>query len=308
MVRGLNRLIVQHSLTFTMALCWPGSAHAFDNYNFTANTQLLSSQYRDALSKESLSTQGLSLAADHLDRWQLSLGYNRTTVEFSEGINPTNQRELVAKWRHTFFKNAPGGKLNNQVSLYRIDNDDPTGNTDNVNALHWRLSHLNASSDLYLDTAFSFSSYPQDLTVWQWSPTVGLSLPWFSAQWFQLRFYAITPSEATLAQNYTRTTAFDVQWTRWLSPSSNWLWPHSIQLGLLGGTRMYAVDDDATSVYNNSAAQTGSLTVTVSWQLTDHTQLILNGGQANYTEDDTTTNTKNDFNSRHLYLNLSHSW
>jgi len=308
MIKIVKKLIVQYSKFFTMTLLLTTtSAYASDNYYFTSTLQNLNSSYDIASAKESLNGQGVLLSINYLEQWGISAGFNHTAVNFRSEATDVSQKEWFASLHTTFFKNSPGGQVTGQLNFYQIDNNDPTGNSDNVQTIGIQVSHLNADSSLYLGSGLSQSSYPQDLEVWQWTPTIGFSLP-LAAQWLRLRGYLIKPNKAYLAQSSPLTFALDSQWTYWFNPHETLFSPTYIQLAALLGKRIYTVDNDAYTVYNHTALQTGGMTLTLAWQLTENTLLLINGGQSNYTEETQTDSQTSDATSHHLYLSLSKSW
>ena len=149
---------------------------------------------------------------------------------------------------------------------------------------------------------YAYSTYANNLKVHQWTPTLGFALN-NAADWVQLRGYLIQPNHAARAQNKNSTTALDAKWMHWFAPATIMV-PEKVIIGGLIGERIYAVDHDATTVYNLSDVQRGSVSLGVQWATVEHTSLMLMLGNERYLNN----LTGNRYNNRFAHLNISTRW
>jgi hypothetical protein len=112
-------------------------------------------------------------------------------------------------------------------------------------------------------------------------------------------------SNPLLAQNKKSTAAAEVKWSHWFAPG-NVLALHKMQVGLLAGERVFAVDGDAAAVYNLADVQRGSATLGLTWKTSDNSHIMLLGGQERYLYSNGTI--ANNYISRFGYVDASVQW
>ena len=258
-------------------------------------------KYSGSINRKSLLSAGAIISADYLEKGGFSLGGNYTKLTFNAGSN-LNQQSVYGSIHYNVYLDALPGPLTLRLDGHGINNNDTTGNTDNVKVIAPQISFLNYSKTFYIDLGYARSSYKNNLTVDQWTPTLGMGFN-DGADWLQVRGYFIKPSNKLRAQNVSRTSAADVKWTHWLAPDA-WLGLEKVQLAGLLGDRIYAVDGDAAGVYNLADIQKGSVSLALQWKLSQSLHLMLAGGNERYLD-----NTINDsYNNRYAYIDISTQW
>jgi len=258
-------------------------------------------KYSGSIKRKSLLSAGAIISADYLEKGGFSLGGNYTKLTFNAGSN-LNQQSVYGSIHYNVYLDALPGPLTLRLDGHGINNNDTTGNTDNVKVIAPQISFLNYSKTFYIDLGYARSSYKNNLTVDQWTPTLGMGFN-DGADWLQVRGYFIKPSNKLRAQNVSRTSAADVKLTHWLAPDA-WLGLEKVQLAGLFGDRIYAVDGDAAAVYNLADVQKGSVSLALQWKLSQSLHLMLAAGNERYLD-----NTINDsYNNRYAYINLSTQW
>ncbi len=271
------------------------------DWQVKADTQGSYGKYSGSIKRKSLLSVGAIVSADYLEQGGFSLGGNYTKLTFNAG-STLNQQSVYGSIHYNVYLDALSGPLTLRVDGHGINNNDATGNTDNVNVIAPQISFLNYSKTFYIDLGYARSSYKNNLTVDQWTPTLGMGFN-DGADWLQVRGYFIKPSNKLRAQNVSRTSAADVKWMHWLAPDA-WLGLEKVQLAGLFGDRIYAVDGDAAAVYNLADVQKGSLSLALQWRLSQSLHLMLAGGNEQYLD-----KTINDsYNNRYAYIDLSTQW
>ncbi len=271
------------------------------DWEVKTDIQGLYGNYSGSLQRSSLSSGGLILSADYLDKGGFSLAANYTRLTFKVG-NSINQQGYFANARYKLYFDALPGPLTLMMNGHFINNNDITGNTDNVKVVAPQISFLNYAKTFYIDFGYAHSVYQNNLSVEQFTPTLGFGLNQ-GADWFQARGWFIKPSNRQRAQNKSSTSATDVKWTHWFAPGS---WHHleKMQLNGLFGERIYAVDNDAAAVYNIADIQRGSLSLALQWRITESLHLMLIGGNERYLNN----TIGNSYNNRFAYIDISKSW
>ncbi len=271
------------------------------DWQVKSDTQGSYGKYSGSIKRKSLVNVGVIISADYLEKGGFSLGGNYTKLTFNAG-STLNQQSIYGSLRYNIYLDAFPGPLTLRVDGHGINNNDATGNTDNVKVIAPQISFLNYSKTFYIDLGYARSSYKNNLKVDQWTPTLGVGFN-EGADWLQVRGYFIKPSNKLRAQNVSRTAAVDVKWTHWLAPDA-WLGLEQVQLAGLFGERIYAVDGDAAAVYNLADVQKGSLSFALQWKLSQSLHLMLVGGNERYLD-----KTINDsYNNRYAYIDFSTQW
>ncbi len=272
------------------------------DWTLKTDIQAIYGSYSGSLSRKSLTGGGLILNADYLDLGGFSLGANYAQLAFRNVTNDIKQQSYYGSLHYNAYLDAIPGPLTLRLDGHGINNNDASGNTDNVRVIAPQISFLNYDKSFYADLGYAYSTYQNNLKVHQFTPTLGFGFNAL-ADWIRIRGYFIDPSNALRAQNKNSTTAVEAKWTHWFDPGS-WHKLDNMQIAGLVGERIYAVDNDAAAVYNLTDIQRGSVSVALQWKLTEQLSLMLVGGNERYLN-----NTVSDaYSNRYGYLNLSTQW
>jgi len=277
------------------------SLAAEGDWSVKTDVQALYGNYSGSLSRSSLSSGGLIVSSDYLDKGGFSVAANYTRLAFKTGNN-INQQGYYANVRYNLNFDALPGSVTLRLDGHLVNNNDITGNTDNVKVVAPQISFINYAKTFYVDFGYARSSYQNNLNVDQFTPTLGFGFNG-GADWLQARGFFIKPSNRLRAQNKSSTAAVDVKWSHWFAPGS---WHHleKMQLGGLFGERIYAVDNDAAAVYNLADIQRGSLSLALQWRLTESLHMMLMAGNERYRNN----TIGNNYNNRFAYIDISKSW
>jgi hypothetical protein len=277
-------------------------AQAGDEWDVKVDLQGSYGDYAKSTEREDLWSAGLIVTADYLDNVGFTVGYNKTEVNYTPGTPKLTQDALFASVRFHDTPDLLPGRLTYRLDGHLIENDDPTGNTDEGRILAPQIAYLAFDKSLYLDLGYAHSSYAGDLTLTQWTPTLGIGLNQGN-DWLQLRGYLIHSSNASRTQGKEDTSAVEAKLTHYFGSDAP-LGIDRLQATLLGGQRMYAVDGDAGAVYNLADIQKGSLSLGGAWDLDDSWSVLLVGGLEKYENQDIS----DEYDNRYLYFDVNRKW
>jgi hypothetical protein len=252
-------------------------------WKITTAPQLLYSTFSGSTTRESLVGGGVSVDAQHFERWGLSLGVSSSQLSYKGGSNALNQTEGSLSGRVHLTPDLLSGQLTLRTDILRADNNDATNETNGVNVIAPQISYLNYGKTFYVDLGYARSRYGDSnegngsLTVAQWTPTIGFGFN-EGGDWLQLRAYNISPSNPDRSQSQSRTSAGELKWTHYFHAEG--LIPEQLQVGTLFGKRIYAVD--GRNIYNLAHTQQGGASLGAQWPLAQDSHLLVQAGQTRY--------------------------
>ncbi|MBF0193720.1 MAG: hypothetical protein HQL71_04140 [Magnetococcales bacterium] len=258
--------------------------------------------YSGSSLRDKFYSAGITFGGEYLEQHGFSVGYTNSTVKFNSGVETIKQNEYFLSGHRNFNSDGVPGTIDIRLNGHYISNNDSTGDSDKVAVVAPLVSYLSYKKSLYADLGYAHSSYQNDLSVSQFSPTIGLGFS-NSANWIQLRGYFISLSNAARAQGKSSTAAAQLKFTHWFSPDN------ALNLNTLGltgmlGERIYAVDFDSQAVYNLADVQKGSVAVYLNWKFPGSTYLLFHAGYDRY--ENLTINEK--YSSSAAVLSLSKEW
>ena len=198
--------------------------------------------------------------------------------------------------------------------------------SDNFYVISTLVSYLNNSKTFYLDLGLALSSYQSDSTdlnidiahpnrnnlstssaaddirVTQWTPTMGWGFH-NAMDWVQVRPYFLRYSSSNRVAYRKSSAAVQLQWLHWFSYDAL-LGLNRVNLSLVGGQRIYAVDNDSYSLYNTPDLQRTSLSLGAKWKLDEDSSIDLHAGMETYL--DLVDN--EDYKSQFVFVQLSQNW
>lgn len=283
------------------------NANAGDNWYVSATVSAMPGQYSGSVERDNLFSSSLILNADYLDSFSFAVAYNNTRINFKDAGSGTftiNQNSFAGRLQYHFYADSLGGKISTQLVAHTISNNDATKLTDEVTVLAPKIAYMNYARDLYLDVEYVQSDYPNNnnLKMQQFTPSIGFGFNQKS-DWLRLKAYLIKSSDKALSQGEESLTSVDIKWSHWLAPGAA-LGLDSFFIDVLAGKRIFAVDNDAFTVYNLADVQQGSVLLGFGWQPGEDFNVTLITGVEKY-KNKTVDNT---YNQQYLYISLSKSW
>ena len=255
-------------------------AFAKGSWNYRFDLQGEGGAYGNSRFRDSIASAGVFIRADHA-KGGVTLGYNRTLINFKLGIGEIDQEDWFVSGRLHYKSELLKGVFSTRLDFYRIDNNDPGNFSDDVNVIAPQVSWLNQNQTLYLDLGYARSMYQHDLKVNQYTPTVGFAFN-NNYEWIQLRGYFIQFSNSLRSQGKSETIAIEAKWTHYFGQDRPLGLLESIKIGVLAGERVFAVDGDAADVFNLSNTQKGTVSLTTQWAVTENQKLLLGVSLSRY--------------------------
>lgn len=269
---------------------------------FSGSLTGVTGSYHGSVLRDDFHSGGFVVSADYLEKFGLTFGYTRSIVNFKNNISATKQNEFLLTGRVNLNPEDVEGTIGLRLDGHYTDNNDTSGNTDEVWAIAPIISIVPFDRSSYFDLGYAYSSYQNDLYVHQFTPTAGMAFNQ-KADWVQIRGYFINPSNANRAQGKKHTTAAQVKWTHWFAPE-NFLKLDNLGLSGMVGERVYAVDHDNLSLYNLADVQKGSVALDMNWKVSEQTSLLLHAGYDAYEN----VSINDDYSASAVVLSLSKSW
>jgi len=292
--------------TLILATALTTQSNAGERWYTSATISTLSAVYSSSEQRNSQRSNSLLLTSDYLDRFGAALFYNASTIDFKaiNGIDSDiNQTTVAGRLHYRFFSDLLHGSLTPQITLHSISNDDATKLSDGITAIATKLTYINNRRTRSLDFEYTLSRYPNnsDLEIGQWSASAGLPLG--RRSWLTITPTLIQSSNSDLTQGEARFNSIKLDWLHWFGPDAV-LGLRQISVSLMGGERMYAVDNASFSVYNLADRQEGSLQLGAIWRPIHALDIATLLGSERY--NNTTIN--NQYSQNYLYLSLTKHW
>ena len=267
----------------------------------------MAGNYSGSVERNDLISGSIWLNAEYLDNFSFALAYNNFRINFKDtgfGSFQINQNAFAGRLQYHFFSDSMGGRITAQLVAHKISNNDATTLTDNVSVISPKIAYLNFSKDLYLDLEYVKSDYPNNgnLSIHQITPSIGFGFNQ-NSDWLRFKVYFINSSDKNLSQGEESLTSVDIKWTHWLSPGAI-LGINNFFIDVLAGKRIYAVDNDAFSVYNLADVQQGSALLGIGWRPGDDLDITAIAGVENY--ENKAINNK--YSQPYVYISLTQHW
>jgi hypothetical protein len=287
----------------------PNFVFAGEEWDTKLDIQTSYGSYSNSEQRKDKWSTGLYITADYLDTIGFTVGYNRTGINYQQGINSLEQNAYYVSIKKYFTPDILPGKFTFRIDGHYIDNNDPTNNSDEGKIIAPQISYLAFDKSHYFDLGFAYSNYadmPQfnigSLNIYQWTPTFGFGFNQ-NYDWLQLRGYFIHSSNSLRTHGLNGTIAVEGKLIHYFKPDA-FSSIDRLQLILLVGQRTYAVDSDTGSVYNLSDIQKGSVSFEGTWELTKNWSLTLNSGVEQFEN----KNSNDKYYHPYGFLNISKTW
>ena len=272
-----------------------------DAWSFNATPSLTQGSYSGSVQRDKLSDIGVMISGDYLDQGGVTAGYSKTRVSMKNAATIDQDNFLLSGRKHIYLDSG-SGRLTLRLDGYRLNNNDVTGATNGVSVIAPQVGWLSNDRTLYADIGYANSSYPNQPTIRQYTPTMGFGFN-SNADWIQMRGYLISGLNPASTGGKSNTSDLDMKWTHYFAPGSE-LVPASLSLGVAAGQKMYAVDMDAQSVANLADLSKGAATLGLTWNINKSTKLFVLAGQSRFSN----VTLPNDYKLNVGYASLSIDW
>lgn len=300
-------------------------ARANNSWDTKSTVQGYLQTYSGSDERQSTYNGAVYISADYLEFANISAGYNYTFVDF-DGNAELGEHLFYVSGRHGFYLDALAGKLTTRIDVY-LGQDTlsyqvgsapshrghrlvSTGgsstvedNTD-ITIYQPQVTYINYAKTFYADIGYAHSEYDNDTTIKvdQITPTVGFG--WNdNYDWLQIRGYFITVDNAETAYDDDQFDSVETTYTHWFADKGG-AQLELIRFSLLAGERVLAVDPDAAVVYSTADKQTGAVTASIQWKLSQNSKIL---ALMSYGQNE--NNAINDkYDSFLFYINLQQHW
>lgn len=257
---------------------------------------------------------------------------------------PSDMQEIIgyiSSARHQYLDKYPGKlsvRLDGYLGIDRYSGLSVTSsggmssNTRNITisdqffVISTMVSYLNNDKSFYWDLGAAYSQFSagdkdqnidivnpkkntltnpssaEDIHVTQWTPTIAFGLN-NGMDWIQLRAYSILFSSSDRVAYKKSSSAMEAKWIHWFSYDA-FLGLNSVNLTILAGERIYAVDNDSYSLYNTSDMQKNSLSLGAKWKYGEDKAFYLHLGSEQYEDLGENSN----YTSNYVFAQISKKW
>lgn len=134
-------------------------AFAFDKWTVSLTPQAMSGSYSSSPVRDRMTSEGLLLNLQYLERSAVLLGYFPLQLHYKNGIPELNQQTDYISLRSFQTPDSLGGWLTLRLDGYRVNNNDPIHETDDVNVVEPLISYINYAKTYYMDLGYAQSWY-----------------------------------------------------------------------------------------------------------------------------------------------------
>ena len=247
---------------------------------------------------------GYMISGHYLDSGSLSVGIDHTSVNLGNNADVDEELFFLSGEYHLYPDYLPGkltlrfdayfGKDRLEYSLSspppstpgpspgpgpgfgkikttRAATDTVTESID-INSYYLHSAFINYKKTYYTDIGYAYSEYnaTSDTIAHQITPSVGMS--WNNSyDWLLWRAYIIKLDEDTPAYGKDRFESIEVKYSHWF-PDEPETSIELIELTLMSGERVLAVDPTTTTIYSITDKQKTSLSGGIQWKLSKNTK------------------------------------
>jgi len=229
------------------------SAQAEERWFISATANGSAAKYSDSKLRDNSITGSAWLNIGYLDYYDLTVAYNNLNINYKDigtGEFAVNQQAVAGRFKLYSYNDTLGGRITTQLTAHRLTNDAPTTIADDVLIFAPKLAYLSYSKSFYLDLEYVWSSYSNsnNLIIQQLSPSIGFGFNQ-NNDWLEFKAYQTISSDKIRSQGEDSLTAASIKWQHWFNPGPV-LGIHHFTIDVLGGQRMFAVDNESFTVYN----------------------------------------------------------
>ena len=283
-------LVIIKSLFSTLLLIgFSTSAHSAGDVTPSIGYQAINGSYSEESVKKSIQSNGLVFYVDILDDIRFTSINTNTEIKFDDPVDNIDQTSRFTSIAYNLYSDY--AKINLRTDYHYIDNDDISGATDDVSINSYQTSILPYDNSYYAEIGFSKSKYPYTGNLVYSTPlnikqiNVSYATNVSGSDWLTLKAYRINSSDKARSHDKDSYNALETKYKYFLA--ENLANISNIELYVLTGKRIFAVNGATGSAYNTTDLQTGSLGLSAEWKFDENTSLLASVSKEKYlTEDD----------------------
>jgi hypothetical protein len=259
---------------------------AQDTWQLTPSINAMTGHYADSRTMNNQQGLGVRISGEKERLWGFTAGLQTTHIDMAPSTQTSVQHQ--DNWLASAYAHQPSttwlGRWTLQVDTHKVKNDASHANSSSVRAIAPQITWLSHTQPFRADLSFASSNYANTAPIYQLSSAVAYGFN-NGTDWLQIRGYAInnlTPSEALGLSN---TRAVETKVTHFLGRTSGWI-PTSITVGLDRGKKIYWLEMESQTIYNQPMINEGGENIAASWQLKPKTNINLKLNQTRYYAED----------------------
>jgi len=263
------------------------AANAADKLYITVTPGKSIGHYDKAPYRDYADVSNINLVGTVINQWGFALGYENTIIHYKVDI-PAYQQDAIFLSGHV--SNAPQqplGIFTTRLDLHCVrDRDNPSA-ADNACAIAPQISYMHYDNSLYVDFGYAISDYetnpltPGPLRIEQWTPTLGVALNSSATHWLRLRGYFIHSSNPERTHQINQTNALEFKYLYY--PVSQYKTvPAYIDISVVSGERIYAVDRDTASINNLADLETGAQSISSLWRMSQSIGVMISASHSQF--------------------------
>jgi len=275
-------------------------AYAEELWQFDHIFQTNIQTYNGTDDRKNANNIGYMIAANYLDSGRLSFGIDHTSVNLGNNAE-VNEELFFLSGEYYLYPDSLPGKLTLRFDAYfgkdslkyslsspppstpgpgpgfgkiitnRAATDTVTESID-INSYYLRSAFINYKKTYYTDIGYAYSKYSatSGTIVHQITPSVGMG--WNNSyDWLLWRAYIIKLDEDSPAYGKEKFESLEVKYSHWL-PDEPETRIELVELTLMSGERVLAVDPYTTTIYSITDMQKTSMSGAIQWRLSKNTK------------------------------------
>ena len=209
----------------------------------------------------------------YLERYGFTLKATQSTFSYNDKTPNFLQNKFSFLFHQKSSFDSIKGSINSSLSTFSVTEAD----TAPTFAIYPEFYYLNYSQTILLGGGYAYSTYGgqgnNGEKINQYTASLGF-VPYFKNIWLASKNYYIENQNQTY-------TAYSIKLNVKVNQSSRLL-PKNYLIGILTGTRQYAIEQDTLLIYNTEDIQSDSYFVSARWNMVDNGYLAITAGTEQY--------------------------
>ena len=278
---------VQWIVAITIVACVSTTANAADELSLTITPGKSIGHYNGAPYRNYVDIFNINVIGTIANKWGFALGYENTVIHYKFGIPDFQQDAIFLSGHVSNTPQQPLGTFTTQLDYHCVRDRNHPSAADNACVIAPQISYTRYDNSFYVDLGYAISDFqtnplvPGSLLIEQWTPTLGIALNQNATHWLRLRGYFIHSSNLERSHQVNQTNALETKYL-YYPLSSYKILPAYIDVSVVSGKRMYAVDRDTVSINNLADLETGALSLTALWRVSKYLGLMISASHSRF--------------------------
>ena len=209
----------------------------------------------------------------YLERFGLALKATQSLFTYNDNSPNLSENKFALLIHNNSSFDLLKGTINSSLATFSVSGI----NSISTFAVSPEFYYLNNSQTFLFGGGYAYSSYGgqgnSKTNINQYTASLGFT-PYFKNVWITSKSYYIENKNQTNIAHSIKLNVKTTQTSRVL--------PKNYLIGILTGTRQYAVEQDTLLIYNTEDKQTGSFFVSANWNIMDNGYIAITIGREEY--------------------------